>query len=189
MEKNVSAPWPETAKKVSAPCFKVIKKKCSPHGLFHRPLAPNKFCPVPYRRWNTIIPISYKYNWILQFEKMQRRHLTINESVKMDSYEYDRLGFFDKLLWALELGSWIAQDPMMSSFLEFKRISCSFVYVSGRIFVVLMFFLFTAMEKSYAGRCFCFSAALPNRHVLTLNVSIILGSLYNFNATEPISGK
>ena len=54
--RKVSAPWTETAKKVSAPCFKAIKK-CLPHGLSHRPHAPNKFCPVPYF-WRTKMEVS-----------------------------------------------------------------------------------------------------------------------------------
>ena len=38
------------------PCFKAIKK-CLPHGLSHRPHAPNKFCPVPYF-WRTKMEVS-----------------------------------------------------------------------------------------------------------------------------------
>ena len=39
---------PGDCKKVSAPCFKAIKK-CPPHGLLHRPHPRDKFCPVPKR--------------------------------------------------------------------------------------------------------------------------------------------
>ena len=48
VEKSIR-PIAGNCKKVSAPCFKAIKKKCPPHGLLHRPHDPNKFCPVPKR--------------------------------------------------------------------------------------------------------------------------------------------
>ena len=73
VEKSIRPMAGDCKKKVSAQCFKAIKK-CPPHGLLHRPLAPNKYGPVPKRLKDHTCIIDQTYRTRVDKKRIEKKH-------------------------------------------------------------------------------------------------------------------